>query len=196
MRVFLCYSFNVIRKISISLWVLMIVLAMVSFLVWPEYFKPEGIKAFLDEFHREAVLIYLLASVLRGLSLLPSTPLIIAGTLAFPAHPWMVLAISILGILVSSSMIYWLSDVLGFSDYFNKHQPQKIDKIREKLDHPLGALFVAAWAFFPLVPTDLVCYVAGTTRMNFPKFISAIFIGEIILCVIYIFGGGQLLSLF
>lgn len=185
-----------IRKVSISLWVLIIAAAMISFLVWPEHFKPEGIKAFLDKFHQEAVVIYLLASMLRGISLLPSTPLIIAGTLAFPSHPWMVLGISIFGILVSSSMIYWLSDALGFSDYFQTHQPHKIDRIREKLDHPLGALFVAGWAFFPFVPTDLVCYVAGTARTNFPKFIAAIFVGELILCSIYIFGGGHLLRLF
>lgn len=175
---------------------LTIAAAMISLFLWPEHFTPDGIKAFLDKFHQEAILIYLFASMLRGLSLLPSTPLIIAGTLAFPSHPWMVLSISILGILVSSSMIYWLSDLLGFSEYFQSHQPHRIEKIRSKLEHTLGALFVAAWAFFPLVPTDLVCYVAGTTRMNFLKFISAIFIGEIILCGIYIFGGGQLLSMF
>lgn len=196
MRVFLCYSVNVIRRISISLWVLTIAAAMISLLIWPEHFKPEGIKAFLDKFHQEAITIYLIASILRGLSLLPSTPLIIAGTLAFPSHPWMVLCISIFGILVSSSMIYWLSDALGFSDYFQSHQPQKIVRIREKLEHPLGAFFVAAWAFFPLVPTDLVCYIAGSTQMNFLKFIVAIFIGELILCCIYIFGGGGILSLF
>lgn len=174
----------------------MIAAALISLLIWPEHFKPEGIKATLDKFHHEAVFIYLVASLLRGLSLLPSTPLIIAGTLAFPSHPWMVLAISVFGILVSSSMIYWLSDALGFSDYFQRHQPKKIERIRTKLDHPLGALFVAAWAFFPLVPTDLVCYVAGTSRMNFLKFIVAIFVGELILCCIYIFGGGHILSAF
>ena len=27
-----------------------------------------------------------------------------------------------------------------------------------------------AWSAFPFVPTDLICYVAGTLRMNFTRF--------------------------
>jgi uncharacterized membrane protein YdjX (TVP38/TMEM64 family) len=62
------------------------------------------------------------------------------------------------------------------------------------LEHPLGFFFVALWAFFPLVPTDLVCYVAGTTKMNYLKFILAVCAGELILCSFYIFFGGAVLD--
>jgi uncharacterized membrane protein YdjX (TVP38/TMEM64 family) len=56
--------------------------------------------------------------------------------------------------------------------------------------------FVVLWAFFPLVPTDAVCYVAGSIRMNFLKFIAAIFVGEVFLCSLYIFGAGHLIKKF
>ena len=93
-------------------------------------------------------------------------------------------------------MIYYFSEFLGFDEYFEDHKPELTHKIKAKLEHPLGFVFVAAWAFFPLVPTDLVCYLAGTTRMDFREFIAAVGMGELILCVCYIFLGGTLLGHF
>jgi hypothetical protein len=60
--------------------------------------------------------------------------------------------VSMTGILLSSSMIYFFSDLLGFSDFFERRKPEMIQRIKARLEHPLGIAFVAAWAFFPLVP--------------------------------------------
>ncbi len=174
---------------------MVIVGALVVYFSNPARFTPENIAVFLAEFGGMIWVIYFVLSVLRALTLLPSTPLVLAGTLLFPEQPFAVLAVSMTGILLSSTLIYYFSDYLGFSEYFEGHKPAFAHKIREKLEHPLGSLFVAAWAFFPFVPTDLVCYLAGTTRMTFWKFIAAIFVGELILCVCYIFFGGSLLKL-
>lgn len=172
----------------------MIVAGLTYYLISPETFTPANIVAFLQKFEREVWLIYFGFSVVRGLTLLPSTPLVIAGTLLFPDQPSAVLAVSIIGILLSSTMIYYFSEFLGFDDYFEKKSPETMLKIKTKLEHPFGSLFVALWAFFPFVPTDLVCYLAGTTRMNFVRFITAIFVGELILCYCYIYLGGSLLN--
>lgn len=183
-----------IREVAIGIWACIIIGCIGSYFIWPEFFTPESIAALLTKFQNEALVIYLLLSVLRGFSLLPSTPLVLAGTMMFPAQPWLVLAVSIFGILVSSSMIYWFSDLLGFSEFFERRKPEHHQKIKTKLEHPFGFLFVMLWAFFPFVPTDAVCYVAGTTRMHFAKFLGAIFVGELILCACYVFGGGWLVS--
>src|SRR4029077_17669657 len=118
------------------------------------------------------------------------TPMVIAGTLLFPRQSWLVLSVSITGILVSSTMIYFWSDLLGFSDYFENKYCKITEKIRRRLETPAGIVFVFLWAFFPLVPTDAVCYVAGTTRIAFAKFIPALFLGELTLCSFYIFFAG------
>jgi uncharacterized membrane protein YdjX (TVP38/TMEM64 family) len=100
------------------------------------------------------------------------------------------------GILISSSLIYFFSETLGFAEYFEHRNPAALVRIRRRLEHPSGLAFVALWAFFPLVPTDAVCYVAGTTKMSFPRFISAVFLGELVLCSIYVFTGSTLFRLF
>jgi uncharacterized membrane protein YdjX (TVP38/TMEM64 family) len=184
-----------VRLTCIFVWVAIIVACISTYLVYPSLFTAEKIAAFLRQFTAAIWLAYLVMSMLRGLTLLPSTPLVLAGTVLFPAQPVTVLAVSMVGIVFSSSMIYFFSELLGFSEYFEGHKPEQTHRIRKRLEHPLGSLFVAAWAFFPLVPTDLVCYLAGTTKMSYPKFIAAVFLGEIILCSVYIFFGGTLMNL-
>jgi uncharacterized membrane protein YdjX (TVP38/TMEM64 family) len=133
--------------------------------------------------------------LVRGFTLVPSTPVVLAGTILFPSEPFLVLLISIVGILFSSSMLYFFSDYLGFGKYLERKHPAKIAKIHGQLQKPAGALFVMLWAFTPFVPTDAVCYVAGGLRMNFTRFIIAIGIGELILCSIYIFSYSKLPSI-
>ena len=185
-----------IRNVSIFLWLSIIIGAVAAYFIWPESFASEGIANLLNEFKGSALFVFTGFSILRGLTLLPSTPLVIAGTLAFPGDPWIVLAISIFGIVVSSTMIYWFSDFLGISEFFERRKPAAVAKIRGRLEQPMGIAFVFLWAFFPLVPTDAVCYVAGSSRMNFPKFIAAITAGELILCSFYIFSGSYIVDLF
>ncbi|MBK6749624.1 MAG: TVP38/TMEM64 family protein [Pyrinomonadaceae bacterium] len=185
---------SAVRYICLAIWLGAMIAGVGSYLLYPHWFTADNIAEFLRRFEGEIWLIYLAMSALRGFSLLPSTPLVIAGTLLFPDQPLAVLAVSIGGILLSSTMIYYFSEFLGFHEYFEDHNPELTHKLKAKLEHPLGFLFVASWAFFPFVPTDLVCYLAGTTKMNYWKFITAIFAGELILCSCYVFFGSSLLK--
>lgn len=168
----------------------------VAYLSSPASFTPDGITAFFAK-HRDGVLvIFALLSMARGFTLIPSPPLVIAGTFLFPERPLSVLSVSTFGIIISSSAIYWLSDILGFADHFERRKPYKVKVIRRRLEHPTGLLFVTLWAFFPFVPTDSACCVAGSMRMNFVKFIFTIFAGKWILCSLFVFGGSPLLTAF
>ncbi len=185
---------SAVRYVCLAVWLCAIVAGMGSYLLYPHLFTAENIAEFLRKFEGEIWIIYLAMSALRGFSLLPSTPLVIAGTLLFPDQPFGVLTACIAGILLSSTMIYYFSEFLGFAEFFENHKPELTHKLKAKLEHPLGFIFVALWAFFPLVPTDLVCYLAGTTKMNYWKFFAAIFIGELIICSGYVFLGGSLMK--
>jgi uncharacterized membrane protein YdjX (TVP38/TMEM64 family) len=65
-------------------------------------------------------------------------------------------------------MLYYFSEAMGFDGYFRKHASyKKIHTFLEKYGFPL----VAVWSFAPVVPTDIICYVAGIMRMNVYKFL-------------------------
>lgn len=180
---------QVIRYIVLFVWAAAVIGAIAAYVSNPSRFTAGSIAEFIISFHSEIWLVFLTVSILRGFTLLPSTPLVLAGAFLYPDEPWLVLLISVTGILVSSSLIYFFSEALGFAAYFEKKHGASVIRIRHRLEHPWGLAFVALWAFFPLVPTDAVCYVAGSIKMNFPRFIGAVLAGEIVLCSIYIFGG-------
>jgi uncharacterized membrane protein YdjX (TVP38/TMEM64 family) len=183
-----------LRALFLIIWLGVILAGVLFYISDPAAFTAENIAGFLQRSQGEIWLIYFLMSALRGFTLLPSTPLIIAGTLLFPQQSFFVLFVSIFGILISSTILYFFSELIGFAEYFETNKPSIVQKIKERLERPTGFLFVAAWSFFPLVPTDAICYVAGTARMKFSMFLTAIFLGEVILCSCYIFLGGSLIK--
>lgn len=187
---FMSHYFSVARKGVLLAWFALIAFCGVYYLIHPEVFTAEYLAASLLNHKEKLVAIYALLSVVRGFTLLPSTPLVLAGALIFPRQPFLVLFISMAGILASSAMIYYFADRLGLNDYFAHKYPKKMGQIRERLERPSGLLFLLFWAFFPVVPTDLASYVAGVIRMNFWKFIAVVFLGELVLCWACIWGIG------
>ena len=185
---------KIIRITLIGAWAAIIFAAIILYISDPAAFSGTNIALFLKANAGNIWIAYILISIVRGLTLLPSTPLVIAGTILFPTEPIAVFLVSIIGIALSSTMIYFFSEALGFDDFFEKRKPDRVHSIHRRMETPWGLAFVAAWAFFPFAPTDAVCYVAGIVRLNFCKFLCAILFGEAILCAIYISGGSLLLG--
>ncbi len=175
------------KKITIVIWSTIVLTLLCLSFFFPDSFSAESIKTLIQPYEGYALLIFLILSIVRGLTLLPSTPFVIAGTLLFPNQLWMVFWISIIGITFCSILLYYFSSYLSFDKLFEKKFPKKIEFVKNKLNSPKGVLFVILWSFFPLVPTDLVCYVAGSIKMKFSYFITGILLGEIPLIYLYVF---------
>lgn len=178
-----------VKEILKWLWISVITIAILTYFINPSLFTNHTIAAFITKFSGYAWGIYFLIHLLRGFVLLPSTPLIFAGIILFPNQLIWVLVVSLIGILSSSLLIYYCSDKLGFSKLFKK-KSNKLKVIEEKLSGKSGFYYILLWAFLPIVPTDLICYVSGALKVKLPVFVSSIFIGELVLCSIYIFGAG------
>ena len=82
---------------------------------------------------------------------------------------------------------------MGFDEFFAKH---KYSKRVEKAIEKYGFWVILIWSFVPVVPTDLISYVAGTIRYHFLKYITALTIGESIIVGLIIYGGREILSVF
>jgi len=186
----------VFKKVIIALWASFLVTCLVFFLTHKESFTPEGLAQFCAQFRGHILGAYLVICLLRGFTLIPSTPFVLAGTILYPQDPFWILAISMAGIVFSSSMIYYFSEHMGFAEYLERKHSTRIARLHDELQKPAGLIFVLLWSFFPLVPTDAVCYVAGILKMNFLRFILALALGELVLCCIYIFCYSYLTTLF
>lgn len=177
------------KKIIYSIWVFVVVFILVLFLISPSSFTPEALADFLYRYESQLFIMYVTICILRGLFLIPSTPFVLTGVLIFPDQLWAVLLISMIGVLIGSTAVYYFSDLLGFSEKLEKRYPQKIENWHRRLNSPRAMLIVIAWSFFPLVPTDIICYVAGIVKMPFRYLILGVAIGELVLIYIYVFFG-------
>jgi uncharacterized membrane protein YdjX (TVP38/TMEM64 family) len=177
-----------VKKVLMVVWGLLIVVALGLYFIYPENFSREAISTFIQRYENQMFLLYLVISVVRGMFLIPSTAFVLAGVIIFPDSPWTVLVISMIGVLAGAAMIFYFTEFLGFEKFFQKRFANKMDRVHRGMEK-YGIWIVATWAFFPVVPTDLVAYVAGVVRMKPWKFFLGILIGELPLVSLYVFGG-------
>lgn len=162
------------------------------FLAHPAEFTRERIADFFSQYGSWFLVIHCFMLILRVVALLPGTPFILAAAFLMPEHPMLVLAVTILGMTISSTLVYHISDWLGLREHFDRVAPEHVARVERWLKHRYGVVIVGSCAFFMVVPTDLVSYVAGTVQMPYLRFVCALMTGETILCAVYIFGGSWL----
>jgi uncharacterized membrane protein YdjX (TVP38/TMEM64 family) len=162
---------QIIKKILIGLWLIGVISLAYYISEHRDLLDPRNLLSFFQSFGSLALIVYILASFVRGLVLLPSLPLVLVGVLFFPSSPHLVFLISMLGIVFSGVLIYEFSDMMGFDEMFAEHtHSKKVTQVIEKY----GFYAILLWSFAPVVPTDLICYVAGTVRYHFWRFVLAL----------------------
>jgi len=136
-----------------------------------------------------AAAIYLLLGAVRAFTLVPATIMIVVGLPFF--QPWPLFIMTVIGILITSALFYWFSEALQFNEEFERKYPKQIAKMRAALQkHQLP--IIVGWSFFPLLPTDLICYVCGALKINYTKTMLGVVVGEGAICPVYIFFGDYL----
>jgi uncharacterized membrane protein YdjX (TVP38/TMEM64 family) len=131
---------------------------------------------------------YLGLGCLRGFTLIPATYLVLAGMLVLPPAPLYLL--TLVGIVVSSAAVYCFAEAMQLDRFFEQRYASQVGRLRALLARRELPI-VIAWSFFPIAPTDLVCYVCGALRVDIKKCLLGVAVGEGTICAIYIFLGAQ-----
>ncbi|MEJ7779743.1 MAG: VTT domain-containing protein [Daejeonella sp.] len=181
------------RKLGI-IWVVFILLCITLYFLYAQDLDPRDISGFIEKYQHGVLLLYFAGCTIRGLTMIPGTPFLLAGIILFKDDPFLLLGVFLTSIFLTSALMFCLADRLGFSSYFEEHYPDQISIVRNKLNGKYGFLFILLWAFAPFTPTDLVCYVAGSIRMRFIKLVIPLLFGEVLICAFYIFNGRVLLN--
>ena len=136
------------------------------------------------------VLIFLMG-IFRGFTLIPVTYLILLGLVFIPATPLYFIIMA--GIMVSSISVYYFFEYLHIDQMLDRKYKKQVDLTKfylNKYELPV----IIFWGMNPFLPSDIICYVAGTLRINIYKFILGMLLGEGLACAVYIFGGKYLLA--
>jgi len=172
----------------------LILIAITLFILYPESFTAENLKEVLNDNSSLILVAFVVLSCIRAVFFLPSTLFVLMGTVLYPDEPIFVLVISMIGILIGASLVYKAASLLTPEQLLSGKNLTRLEGVHNKMEK-YGFSIVLLWSFFPAVPTDLICYVAGTIKMSFWKFIFAVFLGELILVSIYIWTGKGIIDL-
>lgn len=182
-----------IRRIALGFWLFLTFSLLGFYASNPALLEPETLVNALRQSGQYIALGYVGLSVVRPITLIPSSVLIIVGTLLFPDRYWFVFASSLAGIVGSAALIYYFFDFLGLATLFESKHTSRARWLEHQV-RTKGFWIVVGWSAFPFVPTDLICYVAGTLRMNVGKFLVGVALGELPIVGLYVAGGVQLFS--
>lgn len=174
-----------VRGALLTVW-----LAVMSAALYLFFFKREMIQQELQQAASMSMvfagLVYLFFASVRGFTLIPATTLIVAAVPFFPPTPLFVL--TLMGILISSASVYLFAEALNLEEVLARKHQRRVDRLKgalQKYQLPV----IIGWSFFPLAPTDVICYVCGVLEVDFRKCLLGVVIGEGIICAIYIFLG-------
>jgi uncharacterized membrane protein YdjX (TVP38/TMEM64 family) len=172
-----------------TFWIALVIGVLALWVARPDLFTPESVEAALLACGPWAFAGFVAVSLVRGAFLIPSTPVVLAGGALFPDAAVAVLLVSMAGILLTAAVLYRFPGFAGYDARLAARYPEKLARLQRHLAKPQAPAFVALWAFFPVVPTDLICYAAGLVRMPFRRLMLGIVVGELPLVAAYVFVG-------
>ncbi len=178
-----------IRYSLFALWVLVVAGALYLYFFQHEAVRHELQDALSTSFWIAAIT-YLAIGSLRAFTLVPATfPLLIAMPFF---DPWVLVALTLPCIAISSSICYFFAEAIHMDEVFERKYPKQIRKLKDALQ-TYQLPIIIGWSFFLLLPTDLICYVCGSLKINFKKFLFGVVVGEGTVYTIYIFLGDWVL---
>lgn len=181
-----------VRRWWWRIWLLLFALFLVYFMLYPELFSMDYMRERMKAYGENVWWIYVALSMIRGVFLLPSTPFILLGTALFPDALLWVSVFSMFAILCSATFLYYLSDSMGIAALLERKYPGQLEKAKHHLNSPKGLLWMVLWSFFPVVPTDLMCYVARLVGIRFGWMLLGVFLGELPLIWLCTYGVNEL----
>ena len=183
-----------IRLIALVVWAASVVALSVLYVLRPELLEPERVAGALRGSGQPVLLAYVVLNVVRAFTLVPATVLVVAGTLLFPDRPWFVTGSALGGAVASALLIYYFFDFLGLGDLFERRHGARVRRLEAQMARRGGFWLVAGWSVFPLTPTDVICYVAGTLRMPVARFAAAVALGKTPLVAFYVWATGTIVE--
>ncbi len=171
------------RKKTFFAWLLVVMAVLVLYLTHRDQIDVVWIRGVVNDNRFLVLPFYLLLLSVLGLAFIPSTPFAIAGVFLF--DPMLAYTINLVGIITSSTIVYHFAGFLGLRDAFETRYPHRVEKVRAALAHKELPIIVG-WSFFPVVPTDLIIYVASTLKIPLWKCLLGVLLGEGVLNGFYL----------
>ena len=169
-----------VKSAALLIWVtlLLSVIALIgpgNIITSYEHMTPEGIRNFVLSFGTLAVIAFIIICAARPFFFLPITPFTIASGFLF-GLAWG-LTYAMVGSILSALLVFGISRYL-FQDYVKTKVLNRYPAV-DDLIHKKGWQFVAFLRLVPVLPFDVVGYLAGASRISIRDYLLGSVIGEL-----------------
>lgn len=191
------FNLQVLSKISITSFVILSIFAILYTIMYRLnllyiFSSVTTLKDYILSTQEKGVFVYILIQFLQVVFLpIPASVICIAGSLIYGGLLGAVYCS--IGVLLGSYVSYTLGRVFGYrlvSWIVGKDNTDKYSDILRKR----GGFFLALAFLLPMFPDDILCFIAGVTKMSFRKFFWITFVTRPIgvICMAF-FGGGYII---
>ena len=118
--------------------------------------------------------------------ILPGGISCLAGVLIFGPVPGFIC--NYVGICLGSALAFQIARRFGMPAVERAAGNRKLGRYLKWMENGVFDRFFAAAIFFPAAPDDLLCFLAGVTRMRFRKFLLIILLGKPLSIALYSMG--------
>jgi len=172
------------KRKTFLVWILAVALLLTLYFTYQDRIDVEWIRGMVHDRRSLIIPFYLLLLSLLGLTFIPSTPFAVAGIFLF--DPTLAYLLNLVGIVTSSTIVYHFARFLGFRYVLETRYPEKTKTVEAALARKELPIIIG-WSFFPVVPTDLVIYVASTLKVPLWKCLLGVLVGEGALNAFYLY---------
>jgi uncharacterized membrane protein YdjX (TVP38/TMEM64 family) len=148
----------------------------------------ESFREFILRFGMWSGLIFVLIQIAQVIvPIIPGAVSCVAGIIIF--GPWVGFLYNYIGICIGSILVFLLSKKYGKDFVKGIIGEKSYNKYIGWIDR--GRKFDTMFAlaiFFPVAPDDLLCYIAGLTKMKIEKFVAIILLGKPMSIALYSLG--------
>lgn len=191
------FNLQILSKISITSFVILSIFAILYTIMYRLnllyiFSSVTTLKDYILSTQEKGVFVYILIQFLQVVFLpIPASVICIAGSLIYGGLLGAVYCS--IGVLLGSYVSYTLGRVFGYrlvSWIVGKDNTDKYSDILRKR----GGFFLALAFLLPMFPDDILCFIAGVTKMSFRKFFWITFVTRPIgvICMAF-FGGGYII---
>ncbi|MEH6939147.1 VTT domain-containing protein [Bacillus sp. JJ664] len=178
---------KIIPIIVMSSWFIMLILA-VHFNLFQ--LSLNDIKHFIEDSTINPMILFVGIFCARIFLFIPSTMLIVTGSLFF--NPIETIILSMVGMFITETIIYGISRSL-LSNHIQNYMVTKYPKLnKEIISNGKKYLFITVAT--PLAPTDGACFIAASTKMPYFSYITTVLAGTIPIVTLYTLYGNFLIA--
>lgn len=154
-------------------------------------FTPDNIRHQISSFGILSAIIYILSYAIRPFIFLPVTPFTIAGGFLFGTTTGLILTL-IGRTILSATIAFCLSRYL-FRDYVRSKIKNRYAIWDGRLEKG-GIAYIAIMRMIPMLPFDMVGYIAGSSSITYKRYITGTFLGDLPGVFVLTFLGSSLLE--